>query len=136
MSTNLHNMVKMLFYLYMKKSIIILVTLIVAVLAGIWFLASYDNGLVITRSAISVDKNGEKVISGTVENKTKDKTYLKVGVNIKYLDASGEIVGQESLETKSLGPHMVWGFKENIDSNDVTTFKIKTSSAHFLGLRW
>ena len=95
-----------------------------------------DSNLIITRSALSVDAAGQQIISGTVENKTGDKTYSKVQVDISYLNASDQIISKDALETNSLGPHMVWGFKSKVSADNAIDFKIKASSLHVFGLRW
>lgn len=117
------------------KKIILVLAILVAILAGVLLLVPRDNGLVITRSAISLDENGKQVISGTVENQT-DKTYSQVQVNVTYLNANKKVVGRDSFETNSLGSHMVWGFKEYVKSESVSSFKIKVSSPQIFGLRW
>lgn len=116
--------------------IIIILTLLVISLAGLLLFVGPDQNLIITRAAISNDETGKQVISGTVENKTSNKVYPQVRVNITYLNAAQKVVGQGSAQTNSVGPHMVWGFKEYINSNNVTGFKLKVSSVHIFGLRW
>lgn len=116
--------------------IIIILTISVISLAGILLFAGRDQNLLITRSAISNDETGKQVISGTVENKTSNKIYSQVRVDIAYLNAARQVVGNDSAQTNSVGPHMVWGFKEYVNSSNVAGFKIKVSSVHIFGLRW
>lgn len=121
-----------------KKHWLLAVGLVVisAIILGVLIIATKDKNLVVTRAAISNDVSGNQIISGTVENKTVDKVYSQVQVSLEYLNTSGQVVGQEVLKTKALGPHMVWGFKTNLPTGDITRFKIKASSAHIFGLRW
>lgn len=110
--------------------------LLIIFMAVILVTTSQDSNLIITRSAISVDVAGQQIISGTVENKTSDKTYSQVRVDIKYLNAAGQVVGKDAVQTNSLGSHMVWGFKTEITSDNVVNFQLKASSIHNFGLRW
>jgi len=116
--------------------IIIILTILIISLAGLLLFVGPDQNLRITRAAISNDEAGRQVISGTVENKTSNKVYSQVRVDITYLNAAQKVVGQDSAQTNSVGPHMVWGFKEYGNSNNVAGFKIKASSVHIFGLRW
>lgn len=116
--------------------IIIILTILIIFLAGLLLFVNRDQNLLITRAAISNDEAGKQVISGTIENKTSNKIYSQVRVDITYLNAAKKVVGQDSAQTNSVGPHMVWGFKEYVNLNNVSGFKIKVSSIHIFGLRW
>lgn len=123
-------------FLVKNKFWIIIDALLIVFIVTILTVPIQDANLIVTRSAISVDETGSQIISGTVENQTGDTTYSKVQIDLKYLNSAGQIVGQDVLQTNSLGPHMVWGFKAKVKSDNVANFQIKVSSLHLFGLRW
>ncbi len=110
-------------------------------LAGIIFLVALiitdpEKNLTIVESGFKTTDTGQRVFSGTVENKTADEAYSQVKVNVQFLDEKGEVVGNTSTTTEMVSPREAWQFETPAAPENSVQFKANVSSPDNVRPQW
>lgn len=100
-----------------------------AILLFFMMMAATDPGdnIVLVESSLGTGQSGDRVATGTVENKT-DRDYSRIQVAIDLLNNDGRVVGSTTAATDVLTARQTWTFEAPVTVEDATTFRVKITS--------
>lgn len=78
--------------------------------AGALIATDPGDNIVLEESAVGADAAGQRLITGTLRNRTASRTYSMVRVEVELLGPGGSVVGTTAAATSDLEPGESWTF--------------------------